>query len=110
VTVDLTKPLQFDCCDNAAFQIHDGKWQIAVVKLADPDDAPYYEDVDGSRAYAMLFAASPELLEIAKRHRHLLSELHGGNAFSKDHLWQELAKTNETIAKASPTTHINLNS
>lgn len=47
-----------------------------------------------------LLKVAPELLDIAKRHRHLLSELHGGNAFSKDYLWRALAETQTLIEKA----------
>jgi hypothetical protein len=50
-----------------------------------------------------LLSAQKELLEVANRHRHLLSELHGGNAFSKNWLWQALIETDTAIAKVQPT-------
>lgn len=40
------------------------------------------------------------LLEIAKRHRHLLSELHGGNSYSKEYLWHALTETEVALSKA----------
>ena len=102
MTIDLAKPLQFDCCYNAgtAFQIHDGQRQIAIVEVADPEGQPYYEDIPTGVAYAKLFTASPDLLELAKRYRHLLSELYAGNAFSKDYLWRTLNEAAALIAKA----------
>jgi len=45
-------------------------------------------------------SARTDLLELARRHRHLLSELHAGNAFSKEHLWQALTEADVAIAKA----------
>lgn len=100
--LDLSKPLQFDCCDNAgsAFQIHDGMRQIALVEVCDLDDQPDYDYIPIGEAYAKLFTAAPDLAALAKRYRHLLSELHAGNAFSKEHLWQSLTEANATLSKA----------
>ena len=43
---------------------------------------------------------SVDLLAVARRHRHLLSELHAGNAFSKDQLWRRLEETEPAMRKA----------
>lgn len=44
--------------------------------------------------------SAADLLTVARRHRHMLSELHAGNAFSKDQLWQALIETDIVIRKA----------
>ena len=106
MTLDITKPLQFDGCDNYGnvYQIHDGIRQVAIVDVcADIEGTPrhdYGRAETDSLAYAKLFTAAPDLLALAKRYRHLLSELHGGNAFSKEHLWNALAEAEVTISKA----------
>jgi hypothetical protein len=106
MTLDIATPLQFDDCDNYghAFQIHDGIRQVALVEVcADLEGSPghHYPKAEArGRAYARLFTAAPGLLEIAKRHRHLLAELHAGNAYSKEHLWHALTETELALSKA----------
>ena len=106
MTLDITTPLHFDACDNYGhvLQVHDGRRQVAIIDVcADTDGTPRY-DYDQAEAdavaYAKLFTAAPALLEIAKRYRHLLSELHAGNAFSKEHLWRALTDTEAVLAQA----------
>jgi len=106
MTLDMTTPLHFDACDNYGhvLQVHDGKRQIAIVDVcADTDGTPrhdYGQATAEALAYAKLFTAAPALLEIAKHHRHLLSELHAGNAFSKEHLWRALTDAETVLAQA----------
>jgi hypothetical protein len=40
------------------------------------------------------------LRHMSRRYIWLLSELHGGNQFSKEQLWRWLAEANAAIAKA----------
>lgn len=106
MTLDITTPLQAADCDNYghAFQIHDGIRQVAIVEVCEGlEGSPghnYPQAEARGRAYARLFTAAPDLLEIAKRYRHLLSELHAGNAYSKEHLWRALTETKITLSKA----------
>lgn len=74
--------------------ITDQDWSIMEIEPA------YAEDEKGDNCLVRIAPAAPDLLEMAKRYRHLLSELHGGNTFSKEHLWQALAATNTVFAKA----------
>jgi hypothetical protein len=89
MTLDITTPLQFDVCDNSgnAYQIHDRVRRVAIVDVcADIEGTPRRDYGRASAigvAYSKLFAAAPDLLTVAKRYRHLLSELHAGNAFSE---------------------------
>ena len=80
MTFDITMPLQYDNCDNSgtAFQIHDGKRQIAIVEVAEihgdvegdgVTGQPRYEDIPTGEAYAKLFTAAPALLKVLKRAR-----------------------------------------
>ncbi len=75
MTLDITKPLQFDGCDNYGnvYQIHDGIRQVAIVDVcADIEGTPRHDhgraETD-SLAYTKLFTAAPDMLKVLKRAR-----------------------------------------
>ena len=98
MTIDLTRPLQYDNCDNGtAFQIHDGKRQIAIVEIAALDDQPRYEDIPEGEAYARLFAASPHLGSALKE---LVRCVRGGDKTAGVSMDDALIDADEALAKA----------
>ena len=52
-------------------------------------------------ANARLIAAAPALLEALQKANWMLSEIHGGNEFSKDDLWQTIQRAKNAITNAA---------